>query len=87
MTREEIIKEAAAEHRDTVCCGFYDPIADARQESFVEGAEWADEHPKHGTVNKQEFIEKACDWLVSNAEDSVESALYLVAKFKRAMEE
>lgn len=33
------------------------------------------------------LIEKACDWLVGNAEDSVESALYLVAKFKKAMEE
>jgi hypothetical protein len=33
------------------------------------------------------MLEKACDWLVGNAEDSVESALYLVAKFKRAMEE
>lgn len=87
MTRKEQIQDAASDHRDWVCCGFYDPIADAREESFAEGAEWADEHPKEGMVNKQEFIKKACDWLVGNAEDSVESALDLVAKFKQAMEE
>lgn len=36
---------------------------------------------------RNRLIEKACDWLIGNAEDSVESALYLVAKFKKAMEE
>lgn len=122
MTREEQIQDAAADHRDCVCCGFYDPIADVREESFIEGAEWADEHPNSNSVytkkqlldmgfafttngdivtpeqsnkdlkkylqyQKQKFIEKACDWLVGNAEDNVESALYLVAKFKQAMEE
>ena len=46
-------------------------------DAFEAGAEW--EHKR--------LVEKACDWLVGNAEDSVESALYLVAKFKRAMEE
>jgi hypothetical protein len=51
MTREEIIKEAAADHRDCVCCGFDDPIADAQEESFIVGAEWADEHPKDGMVS------------------------------------
>lgn len=43
----------------------------------MQMAEW--EHKR--------LIEKACDWLVVNAEDSAESALYLVAKFKQAMEE
>ena len=51
--------------------------------AFKEGAKWADEHPKEGMVS----IDKVCDWLVVNAEDNVESALDLVAKFKRAMEE
>ena len=36
---------------------------------------------------RKRLIENACDWLVGNAEDSVESTLYLVAKFKKAMEE
>ena len=46
-------------------------------EACIKMAEW--EHKR--------LVEKACDWLVGNAEDSVESALYLVAKFKQAMEE
>lgn len=56
MTREEIIKEAAADHRDCVCCGFYDPIADAQEASFIVGAEW--EHKR--------LVEKACEWLKEN---------------------
>ena len=31
--------------------------------TFIDGAKWADEYPKHGTVNKQEFIEKTWQWL------------------------
>lgn len=30
--------------------------------TFIDGAKWADEHPKHGTVNKQEFIEKTISY-------------------------
>ena len=74
MTREEQIQDAASDHRDWVCCGFYDPVADAREESFIEGAEWADEHPKEGMVNKQEFIEKAKEWL--------ENTLYIHTEIK-----
>lgn len=59
MTREEQIYNASENHRDIVCCGFIDPIADSQQESFALGAKWADEHPQNGLIN----IEKACDWL------------------------
>ena len=31
--------------------------------AFIDGAKWADEHPKHRTVNKQDFIEKTWQWL------------------------
>ena len=62
MSREEIIKEAAADHWSCVCCGFDDPIADAREESFIEGAEWADEHPKKGLVS----LDKVCEWIDEN---------------------
>lgn len=121
--REEEIKQAEIKYSyDTLFDGC-DYIGQyAKQEAFIAGAKWADEHPdsKHTytkqqlidmgfafTINgdivtpeqsneylkkylqyqKQKFIKNACDWLVGNAEDSVESALYLVAKFKRAMEE
>ena len=53
MNRKEQILDTAADHRDWVCCGFIDPVADAREESFAEGAEWA---------NKT-MIDKACEWM------------------------
>ena len=31
--------------------------------AFIDGAKWADEHPKSETINKQEFIEKIWRWL------------------------
>lgn len=31
--------------------------------AFVDGAKWADEHPKSDMVNKQEFMEKTWQWL------------------------
>jgi hypothetical protein len=31
--------------------------------TFIDGAKWADEHPKPDMVNKQEFIEKIWQWL------------------------
>lgn len=34
--------------------------------AFIDGAKWADEHPKSEMVNKQEFIDKACEWLKLN---------------------
>lgn len=39
--------------------------------TFIDGAKWADEYPKHGTVNKQEFIEKACNVLKNTIDDDV----------------
>ena len=29
--------------------------------TFIDGAKWADENPKSGIVNKEEFIDKACE--------------------------
>ena len=71
MTREELVKQKAQEFASS---GKFSPTL---TECFIAGAEW--EHKR--------LVEEACDWLVGNAEDSVESALSLVAKFKRAMEE
>jgi hypothetical protein len=83
MAREEIIKEAAAEHRDCVCCGFYDPIADDKEASFIAGAEW--EHKR--------LVEKACEWLRKNT--TWECNFYggtnpnknKIEEFRKAMEE
>ena len=54
MTREDEIRSAASDHRDWVCCGFIDFVADARRDSFAEGAEWAD----------KTMIDKACKELL-----------------------
>lgn len=52
MPREEQIQDAAADHKDCVCCGFDDPIADAQEESFIEGAKWADSNPNPEIIKK-----------------------------------
>lgn len=84
MVREEERKQAAAEHRDVVCCGFYDPIADEKEESFLEGAEWSD----------KTMLDKACAYLQkalgSNGKTQDLSDLIVmdfVADFRKAMEE
>lgn len=41
---------------------------------FIDGAKWADEHPKPDMVNKQEFIEKAIEWVKNR--DNVEKYLH-----------
>lgn len=69
MTREEQIIEAGVYHS----CGSRPPKTHghnmhemayiSRNLVFEAGANWADENPKPGTINKQEFIEKAKEWL------------------------
>ena len=58
MTRkEQILSEVQKKYLND-----YTHIA-SKIDAFVDGAEWADEHPKSGTVNKQEFIAKAKAWV------------------------
>ena len=91
MTREEQRKEAAAEHRDCVCCGFYDPIADDKEASFIEGAEWADEHPKEGLVS----LDRVCEWIDENIlkayihleEDEIFYSDDLIGRLRKDVEE
>lgn len=64
MTREDEILSASSDHRDWVCCGFIDFVADARRDSFAEGAKWAD----------KTMIDKVCEWI----EDNVENAFVCV---------
>jgi hypothetical protein len=85
MTREDEICSASSDHRDWVCCGFIDFVADARRDSFAEGAKWAD----------KTMIDKACEWLKRNAEDYVVTCYDkgeldsegLLMAFRKAMEE
>lgn len=60
MTREDEILSASSDHRDWVCCGFIDFVADARRDSFAEGAKWAD----------KTMIDKVCKWIEDNVENA-----------------
>ena len=84
MTREEQIYSAAIND-----CDLY---GEDNHFQFTRGAKWADEHPQ---FSKEEFIEKACEWLVRYASDYAFS-IYdeddacsvddrLIEDFKRAM--
>ena len=42
---------------------------------IIIGAKWADENPKPGMVNKQEFIEKVIEWVKNR--DNVEKYLHV----------
>lgn len=63
MTRHEQILSEVQKHfiNDTT------HIA-SKINAFVDGAKWADEHPKPGMVNKQEFIEKLEKWIRNNTD-------------------
>lgn len=84
MTREDEIRSAASDHRDLVCCGFIDFVADAQSDSFTEGAKWAD----------KTTIEKACKWLSDNKDNyiiDIEGEILIndqiITDFRKAMEE
>jgi hypothetical protein len=79
MTREDEIRSASSDHRDWVCCGFIDFVADARSDSFVEGAKWAD----------KTMIEKACQWLQREVVDDYNGVIWdnMISDFRKAMEE
>lgn len=67
MTREEQIKQAEIKYSDDTLFDGCDYIGQvAKQEAFIAGARWADEHPKSELVNKQEFIAKVKRWLENN---------------------
>ena len=61
MTRnEQILSEVQKRYLSD-----YTHIA-SKINAFVEGANWADEHPKPQSINKQEFVEKIWQWLQSH---------------------
>lgn len=63
MTREEEIKQAEIKYSDDTLFDGCDYIGQyAKQEAFIAGAKWADEHPKPGIVNNQEFIDKTINY-------------------------
>lgn len=87
MTREEQIIEEAKEYYNV-------PHLQMRT-GFIEGAKWADANPQ---FSKEEFIEKAEEWLWNNfyehpherwliCSESFDTIEYMIERFKAAMEE
>ena len=60
MAREEERRQAA----NSFAYVIRDCATSRTEEDFVQGALWADEHPRKGLVD----IEKVCEWLALNAE-------------------
>lgn len=98
MTRKEEIIETARQKEKEI--GFSQIVREAKGVNsaygagFLEGAEWADEHPKddllegiliHGNndayrIGYKKAIEKACEWLEANGNNTKE----FIEKFKKA---
>lgn len=59
------------------------------KDAFIDGAKWADEYPKHGMVNKQEFIDKTISYFtpILKTYCSEECVKELIDGFINSMEE
>lgn len=82
MTREEQIIATSKE--------YYEKPNLSMRVGFIEGAKWADANPQ---FSKEEFIEKACEWLGDNTHFYVSAFTgtldenNMIEDFKKAMEE
>ena len=84
MTRKEEIKKGAFD-------AFPNEGWERQRVSFVQGALWADEHPKEGLVD----IDKVCEWLKEMMQGHIVLEVLtgehyeadLIKDFKKAMEE
>lgn len=63
MSRDEEIKKAEIKYSNDTLFDGCDYVGQfAKQEAFIAGAKWADEHPQKDLVN----INKVIDWLRDN---------------------
>lgn len=89
MTREEEIRKAASSYIQS------DAVAPEEMYlafgDFINGAKWADEHPKKGLVG----IDRVCEWIrgfmeyspLFEYQCSEEEIKETISKFRKAMEE
>lgn len=66
MTREEQIRKNANTYTLSAF-GELDDFLDVT-DGFIDGAKWADEHPKEGMVS----LDKVCEWLENKCENKKE---------------
>ena len=74
---------------ENIANSYEDEIDDTCFSAFLDGVKWADEHPKPDMVNKQEFMERVCDYLQAVLEHDLGyyGAIDFVDRFIKEMEE
>ena len=88
MTREEEIKQTAKNRADQ-----YEHPVDWNNcyHHYIQGAEWADQHPREGLWDAQkvcDFLKNKCVFSAANSSVIVEfNGEELVRKLRKAMEE
>lgn len=86
MTREEEIEQQTFAYYET--CSDEDI---AKSKGFIDGAEWADQHPREGLWDAQkvcDFLKNKCVFSAANSSVIVEfNGEELVRKLRKAMEE
>lgn len=87
MGRREQIREAGQQYLNSM--DDFQSYHTYPREAFIDGAKWADEHPKPGMVNKQEFIEKTISYFtpILKTYCSEECVKELIDGFVNSMEE
>ena len=91
MEREE---QMYKDWEENIANSYDEEVDDTCFSAFLDGVNWADANPQ---FSKEKFIEKAVNWLVTNASDYAISttgddddcvvSLDMVEDFKKAMEE
>lgn len=84
MTREEQIIEAEINYSDDTIFDGCDYIGQvAKQEAFIAGAKWADEHPNPDTVKRIfEFALNNTNFLVADSLQSIDFEVLVTQAMK-----
>lgn len=84
MTREEQIRQAEINYSDDTIFDGCDYIGQvAKQEAFIAGAKWADEHPNPDTVKRLfEFALNNTNFLVADSLQSIDFEVLVTQAMK-----
>lgn len=81
MTREEQIYSQSISYTRNIF-GEIEDFSDV-VDAFADGVRWADENPQ---FSKEEFIEKACEWLYNNWKGEDYYIFDIIEGLRKAME-
>lgn len=84
MTREEQINQAEIKYYDDTRFDGCDYIGQiAKQESFIAGARWADEHPNPNIIKKIfEFALEKTNFLIADSLESIDFEVLVTQAMK-----